>query len=403
MRSAPLVLLLLLAGHGCALEREAVMQTPAMGFNNWYTPWSLGKPFTEQDITRVAQALVSTGLRERGYVYVNLDCGYSNGYRDKKTGQVVADSSRFPSGLKGLGDFIHSLSLRFGIYTSGQQCCGPKDRDDGILGKEAQDVAYFSAIGVDFLKNDGCGSTDSSFLATRDAIRNSTRPMIHSIHTSYTHDRTGFSPLEASSVVQANLWRTTGDIGIHGPGTWSSILNCARQNNAYAAVVNSNLGQQGFNNPDILQVGNGNLTDAEGRSHFSLWCLMKAPLLIGCDVSTATSQTLATLANIEAIAVNQDMLAVQGTLRHEVPGQHQIWAGELIDGCHAALVVSVGPASLTNIELSWSVLNASNITSTTPLRVRDLWGHVDRGVSTGAANVTIADVHGCAFLKLCPV
>ena len=134
----------------------------------------------------------------------------------------------------------------------------------------------------------------------------------------------------------------------------------------------------------------------------SLWCLMKSPLLIGCDLASASKETLATLGNSEAIAVNQDKLAVQGTLRQEVHGHHQIWAGQLAFGCYAALAINTGTSSSIDVELRWSMLNGSNITSSTPLRVRDLWGHADRGVFTGAANFSIASSHGCAFVKLCP-
>eukprot|EP00935_MAST-01C_sp_MAST-1C-sp1_P002051 g2051.t1 len=320
-----------------------------MGFNNWYTPWSLGKPFTEEQIKRVAEALVSTGLREQGYVYVNLDCGYSSGYRNKTTGQVEADKKRFPSGLKALSSFLHAKKLLFGIYTSGHQCCSPKDGDDGILGHEVQDVDHFAEMGIDFIKNDDCGSTNASFLKTRDAIRKNARPMVHSIHTSYTHGhKIGYPPQQASSVVQASLWRTAGDIGV---GNWAAIMDRALQNNGYASVV-----------------GNGGLTDAEGRSHMSLWCLMKSPLLIGCDLASASKETLATLGNSEAIAVNQDKLAVQGTLRQEVHGHHQIWAGQLAFGCYAALAINTGTSSSIDVELRWSMLNGSNITSSTPLR-----------------------------------
>lgn len=381
---------------------NVVLQSPPMGWNNWYTSWSLGKPFTEQDISRAAQALASTGLRDRGYVYVNLDCGWSDGYRDKQTGQVFANSTRFPSGLRGLGSFIHDLSLRYGIYTSGHQCCSPKDGDDGIVGHEQQDVAHFADMGFDFIKNDDCGSTNESFLKTHDAISRNSRPIVHSIHTSYTHGhRIGFAPQQASNVVQAAMWRTAGDIGV---GDWKAIIDRARQNDAYAAVVNDGVsGQHGFNDPDILQVGNGPLTDAEGRSQFSLWCLIKAPLLIGCDVSMASKATLETLGNREAIAVNQDSLAEQGTLRFEVEGQYQVWAGRLAYGCHTALIVSTSDQPNTNVELRYAVFNASNITGSTQLTVRDLWTHADGPPFTSMANFTIPNVHGCKFLRLCPI
>jgi alpha-galactosidase len=294
-----------------------------MGFNDWneiaakYPPWSKG--VNETDIRAVAQALVSTGLKDRGYVYVNLDCGYSNGTRGA-SGALIADKAKFPSGLKGLGAYIHSLGLKYGIYTSGSQCCAPKGSNDGLIGHEEADAAQMAAIGIDYVKNDDCGSTDASFLKFRDALNKTGRPMVYSIHTSWTHGgKKGLGPADAVPV--ANSWRTTNDIR----NDWADILNRAMVNNAYAHLA----GPGQWNDPDMLEVGNKGVTDAEGRSHFALWCLMKAPLLIGTDISKASAVTIATLGNEEAIAVNQDSLVrlprqlYSLTALHPLPSLHR--------------------------------------------------------------------------------
>jgi alpha-galactosidase len=259
-----LVIILCLASLTMSLQNGAA-QTPPMGFNDWneiaakYPPWSKG--VNETDIRAVAQALVSTGLKDKGYVYVNLDCGYSNGTRDA-SGALIADKTKFPSGLKGLGAYIHSIGLKYGIYTSGSQCCAPKGSNDGLIGHEEEDAAQMAAIGIDYVKNDDCGSTDASFLKFRDALNKTGRPMVYSIHTSWTHGhKKGFGPADAVPV--ANIWRTTGDIR----NDWADILNRAMLNDAYAHLA----GPGQWNDPDMLEIGNKGVTDAEGRSHFALW------------------------------------------------------------------------------------------------------------------------------------
>lgn len=164
--------------------------------------------------------------------------------------------------------------------------------------------------GAEYVKNDDCGSTVASFATFRDALNATGKRVLYSIHTTWTHDHSkGISPAAAGAV--ANAWRTTNDIS----NNWAAILNRATTNNQYASLA----GPGAWNDPDMLEVGNAGVSDAEGRSHFALWPLMKAPLLIGTDLTAATPATIATLGNEEIIALNQDPLGVQGTLRSQFP------------------------------------------------------------------------------------
>ena len=243
---------------------------PPMGFNNWYEmplqypPWRHG--FNESELVRVAMTLVSSGLRDRGYKVVTLDCGWSTGYRTR-AGRLQVNSTRFPSAAEGnslrpLSDELGRMGLDLGIYTSGKQCCGPADRTDGSEGHEDADAEQFAEWGVKFVKDDDCGSSAAHFRRFSAAIlRNRSAPMIYFIHSPWTHNNASH-PSPAESVAIANAARTSND----NKPEWSAILGRARQNNAFAALA-----RPGFHNDaNMMEVGNGNLTAAESRSHFAL-------------------------------------------------------------------------------------------------------------------------------------
>eukprot|EP01065_Artemidia_motanka_P036222 TRINITY_DN44128_c0_g1_i1.p2 TRINITY_DN44128_c0_g1~~TRINITY_DN44128_c0_g1_i1.p2 ORF type:complete len:389 (+),score=143.44 TRINITY_DN44128_c0_g1_i1:62-1228(+) len=371
---------------------NGLARTPPMGFNDWneiaakYPPWQKG--VNETIFLAVGETMNRTGLVAKGYKYLNLDCGYAASERGSD-GKLVADAKLFPSGMPAVAAKVRALGMKFGIYTSGKQCCAPLLSDNGNLGKEAQDATQFvEEWGVEYVKNDDCGSEVASFSKFRDALNKTGKPVLYSIHTKWTHSTSsGISP-ETSAPV-ANIWRTTGDI----KNNWPAVLDRAVRNNAHAAAA----GPGGFNDPDMLEVGNG-LTDAESRSHFAMWCVMKAPLLIGTDVTAASDATLATLGNAELIAVNQDPLGKQGTLRAN-DSNHQLWAGELTSSCHAIVYVntadSVGGGQVN--------LTACGLPADKTWTVRNLWTHQDAG--TASQHLTVAGVqpHDNAAYKLCPV
>jgi len=362
-----------------------------MGFNDWnelaarYPPWAGG--VNESVVLSVAKAIVSLGLRDAGYTYINLDCGYSKGKTN--SGKLLeVDDSKFPSGLPSLSKQITDMGLAFGIYSSGTHCCDGNVR----LGMEQSDAKTFAGWNVTYVKYDDCGTTTESFTAMRVALKATAGPMYYSIHSPWTHKPTTgtkYGPDPAHSVDLANCWRTTNDI----KNNFSVVLDRAHTNDAFA-----HLSVPGHHNdPDMLEVGNG-LTDPEGRTHFALWCLMKAPLLIGTDITRASAATVATLGNRRAIAVNQDSLGIQG--RFVTSGDNwELWAGPLSGACVAAVFVNTGSSTVSR-DLSWAELG---IKAGTPMSVVDVYSNTTRpGRSTGSVAVTVATEHDCAFLTLCP-
>jgi alpha-galactosidase len=251
---------------------------PPLGFNNWYEmplgypPWRQG--FNESELRRIATTLVSTGLRDKGYKTVTLDCGWSTGYRTH-AGRLQVNSSLFPSAaktnsLRPLSDALGRMGLDLGIYTSGRQCCGPADRNDGSNGHEDADAEQFAEWGIKFVKDDDCGSDAAHFRRFSAAIlKNRSAPMIYFIHSPWTHHNNSH-PNPAESAGIANAARTSND----NKPEWSAILERAHQNNAYAALA-----RPGFHNDaNMMEVGNGNLTTAESRSHFALCASLAQPI-----------------------------------------------------------------------------------------------------------------------------
>ena len=395
---------------GFAALHDGLALTPPMGFNPWNCfgisakgtcklplPW---KPspgprchsFDESVILEVAQAIAASPLKAAGYEYINLDCGYSTGFRDGG-GALVVNRTKYPHGMRWLVEQIHDLGLKFGIYSDAgkTQCCSRlySGADDGSAGREAQDARTFASWGVDFVKHDSCGEERPSYSAMRDALNATGRPMVYSIHSPY--DMAGRPDL-------AHMWRTTGDID----STFSSILSRALLNNQTAAIA----GPGGWNDPDMLEIGNlfGEHGDAEGRTQMSLWCLMKAPLLIGTDVTNMTKATLSTLTNHRALAVLRDQLGVQGTLRR-ADNSSQIWAGPLVERRFVAALVNNGSAP-RNVTLYPSDLEsgldsgAAWMSAAGHWEVVDAWGDVST-VTTLPLTRTI-EPHGTALLLLTP-
>eukprot|EP00039_Didymoeca_costata_P014372 m.231316 g.231316 ORF g.231316 m.231316 type:complete len:408 (+) comp16006_c1_seq9:28-1251(+) len=354
--------------------------TPPMGFNPWNVfgisskgtcklplPWAPADHqchgFNESVIIAVGEALVSSGLKDVGFKYVNLDCGYSTGHRDSN-GSLVVNTTRYPHGMVWLGNQLHTMGLQFGMYSDAgdTQCCSRiyNNPNDGSLGHENADADQFASWGVDYLKHDGCDSKPSSYTDMRDALNKTGRHIYYSIH----------GPKAVGSI--ANCWRTTGDID----NTWESMYDRAIENDQYAASASPG----SFNDPDMLEVGNffhGNgltaLGDAEGRTQFSLWALIKAPLLIGTDVTNMTKETLATLSNKEVIAVNQDTLGIQGTLMDNSTSV-DVWTGKLANQSVVVALVNKDGENENTMELDVKKVYP-NFNSNT--HIRDLWSHTN--------------------------
>jgi alpha-galactosidase len=336
------VLLLLLSGSVFVAAAPAraldngVGRTPPMGWNTWNTFYC---NINEALIRGAADAMVSSGMRDVGYEYVVVDDCWMNSTRDG-SGNLQADPTRFPSGMKALGDYIHSKGLKFGIYQAPltETCAQYFDSYPGAtgsLGHEAQDARQFAAWGVDYLKYDWCSGQGSindqvaTFAKMRDALAATGRPILYSINSNSLHAKTG--PQRDWGDV-ANIWRTTEDIQL----VWNTdqindypmgIQNIINVNVPLARYAEPG----GFNDPDMMEVGRGTLSDTEQRSHFAMWAIMAAPLIAGNDIRNMTAATQTILKNTRLIAINQDSLGLQGV---QVAGDanHRVLAKPLSNG-----------------------------------------------------------------------
>ncbi|MGW1976218.1 NPCBM/NEW2 domain-containing protein [Streptomyces sp. NPDC001889] len=296
---------------------DGLAATPPMGFNNWN---STGCAIDEKMIRDTADLFVSTGLKDAGYEYVNVDDCWAAEKRDPLTGRLTHHPTRFPGGIKALADYVHSKGLKFGIYTSAGTLTCAKTMP-GSLDHEEIDARTFADWGVDYLKYDNCNNQGrpalERYTAMRDALRATGRPIVYSL-CEWGENK----PWEWGADV-GHLWRTTGDIN----DSWQSVVNLFKLN----APLAEHAGPGRWNDPDMLEVGNGGMTDTEYRSHFSLWSVMAAPLLIGTDLRKATPRTLEILSNREVIAVDQDPLGRQARVVRSADG-HWVLAKPLAGG-----------------------------------------------------------------------
>ncbi|XP_030553301.1 alpha-galactosidase-like [Rhodamnia argentea] len=355
--------------------------TPQMGWNSWN---HFHRHINEILIKETADAMVSTGLAALGYEYVNLDDCWAELNRDSQ-GNLVAKASAFPSGIKALADYVHSKGLKLGIYSdAGSQTCSKTM--PGSLGYEEQDAKTFASWGVDYLKYDNCNNPGTSpkerYPIMSKALLNSGRKIFFSLCEWGQED-----PATWASAI-GNSWRTTGDISDH----WDSMTSRADQNDKWASYA----GPGGWNDPDMLEVGNGGMTTEEYRSHFSIWALAKAPLLIGCDVRSMDKTTLKLLSNKEVIAVNQDSLGAQGK-KVKSDGNLEVWAGPL-SANKVALVLWNRGSSRATVTATWSDIG---LNSTTLVDARDLWMHSTQSSVRGQISADI-DSHACVMYVLTP-
>jgi alpha-galactosidase len=335
-----------------------------MGFNNWNST-QCKADFDEAMIKGVADIFVSKGLKDAGYTYVNIDDCWALPDRDAK-GNLVPDPVRFPHGIKSLADYVHGKGLKFGIYTSaGTKTCN-KAGFPGALGHEQQDANTFASWGVDYLKYDNCNNqgvdAQQRYKAMRDALAKSGRPIAYSIcEWGQSKPWTWAAPV-------GNLWRTTGDIS----DKWSSMIAKAQANRGLAQYA----GPGHWNDPDMLEVGNGGMTAAEYRTHFSLWAMMAAPLLIGSDLRKDSAETFDILKNTDVIALDQDPLGKQATVL-SAGGGLVVYSKVLANG-DRAVALSNETAATATISTTAS---ATGIGSASSYTLKDLWSKAVRSTS----------------------
>ena len=367
---------------------------PQMGFNTWNR---FHCDINEQLARDTADAIVDKGLDKLGYVYLNLDDCWQVS-RDNNS-VIVADPKTFPSGMKALADYVHEKGLLFGLYSdAGYYTCAGRP---GSLGYEEIDAKTYAEWGVDYLKYDNCNTDGTTpehrYPVMTKALLNCGRDIFFSM-CEWGVD----NPADWARAV-GNSWRTTGDIS----DSWDSMLTLANINEKLWRRA----GPGGWNDPDMLEIGNGGMTYEEYKTHMSLWCLMKSPLLIGCDLTQASEETLEILGNTEAIAVNQDELGVQGhrvwsdkggnkEVDGDVPeGDIEVWAGPLMSGQFAVILFNKSgePKDIT-ADFEDCGMRKGEVAA-----VRDIWMHKDIGTFTGSYTGTAIPSHGVLFLIMTPI
>ncbi len=333
----------------------------------------------------MADAMVATDLRDAGSQYIVIDDCWQVS-RDER-GAIVPDPQRFPSGMKALADYVHSKGLKFGLYSdAGARTCQGRP---GSNGYEVEDARQYAAWGVDYLKYDWC-DTDGvdpkiAYPTMRDALKATGRSIVFSMcewgrSTPWTWARG-----------VAHLWRTTGDIQDcwSCPGSFVRILDRQAGLEKYA-------GPGGWNDPDMLEVGNGGMTTSEYRAHFSFWSLLAAPLMAGNDLRAMSEATREILGNRDVIAIDQDPLGAQGR-RVRDDGEREVWAKDLADGGRAVILFNRGQVA-ASMAVSWQEIG---LPYDTEPRVRDLWAHRDLGRTTSPFVATVPP-HDVVMIRVTP-
>jgi alpha-galactosidase len=380
-----------LADTSRALDNGLAL-TPPMGWNSWN---KFGCNVSEDLIKSMADGMVSSGMKDAGYQFVVIDDCWQ--VRRDENGNIVPDAERFPSGMKALGDYIHAKGLKFGIYSdAGEKTCAGRP---GSMGHEYQDALMYAKWGVDYLKYDWCHSgkrnAEEAYSTMRDALKAAGRPIVFSMC------EWGTAKPWLWAADTGNLWRTTEDINDHWEGKqkYKDGGCCAL---GMLDILDLQVGLEAFagpgrwNDPDMLEVGNGGMTTNEYRAHFSLWAILAAPLIAGNDLRSMSPEIKEILTNREVIAVNQDGLGRQAS-RVSKGGGVEIWAKTLKDGSRAVLVLNRG-ASETEASVPWTVLGYPEHLSAS---VRDLWVHKDLGKFTGKFSVKVPS-HDVVVLTVKP-
>jgi len=386
-----------LGGPAAQALDNGVARTPPMGWNSWNT---FGCNINETLIRQMADAMVSSGMRDLGYQYVVVDDCWFNPNRDS-AGNLQGDPSRFPSGMRALGDYLHARGLKFGIYQ------GPLDKTcaqyfgsypgaTGSLNHEAQDARQFAAWGVDYLKYDWCSPTGTiedqvrTFAKMRDALAATGRPIVFSINSNSIHAKTG--PQRNWGDV-ANLWRTTEDITNAWDTGQSNGYPMGIQNIVNVTVPLAGYAAPGrFNDPDMMEVGRGGMTDTEMRSHFALWAMLASPLIAGNDLRSMNSATQTILKNQNLIAINQDGLGLQAA-QISNDGTRRVLAKRLANGDVAVALFNQGSTTTTVSTTAAAV--GKNGTSFT---LREAWSGATT-TSTGAISASVPG-HGTVVYRV---
>ena len=367
--------------------------TPPMGWNSWNT---FRLEINEDVVKGIADVFVEKGFKDAGYKYIVIDDGWQIS-RDKE-GNIIADPEKFPSGIKALADYIHSKGLKFGIYSdAGYKTCG---EFPGSRGYEYQDARQYAEWGVDYLKYDWCftgsQSAPDSYQLMRNALEAAGRPIVFSICEWGTQQ-----PWTWGEGI-GHLWRTTYDIRpcwdcgeqvvYHGKAFENFI--------GFTKILDQQVGLESYagpghwNDPDMLEVGNGKLTLDENRAHFSLWAILAAPLMLGNDIRDLSPEIHKILTNKEVISVNQDPLGKQGVKVND-NGDLEVWMKQLADGSRAVVLFNRSDSPV-NMTVGW---NEIGYPEHLKAKVRDLWKQKDMGNYSGKYAAEVPS-HAVVMIKV---
>jgi alpha-galactosidase len=364
---------------------EKLALTPPMGWNSWNL---FQCDINEKLIREIADAMVESGMKDVGYEYIVIDdCWQID--RDEE-GNIIADPEKFPSGIKALADYVHSKGLKFGLYSdAGIKTCQGRP---GSRGYEFQDARQYAKWGVDYLKYDWCHHGSQNAKASYEimgmALRKTGRPIVYSICEWGTN-----KPWLWAKEVGGNLWRTTEDI----LNCWDCTTDWGGMGFTLILDKQDTLAKYAepghWNDPDMLEVGNSGLTVSESRAHFSLWCILAAPLMAGNDIRNMTPEIKEILTNKEVIAVDQDSLGKQGRKVKDT-GDLEVWAKKLENGNRAVVFFNRGEKS-AEMSITWNKIWLKG----KKYFVRDLWKHKNLGVFQHEFSATVPP-HDVVMIKV---
>lgn len=374
-----LMFTLVFVGHGFAQKFEGLAMTPPMGWNSWNSFQCDG--VNETVIKEMADAMAEKGFKEVGYEYIVIDDCWQIGRDDN--GYIVVDKEKFPSGIRNLVEYVHSKGLKFGIYSdAGTKTCAGRP---GSKGFEMKDAEVYAEWGVDYLKYDWCFTegqdAKQSYALMRDALHKAGRPIVFSM-CEWGENK----PWEWAEDV-AHLWRTTLDIDMQGRYDgdiwgnhlgWSDIVDLQVGLEKYA-------GPGHWNDPDMLAVGNNNMPENEARAHFSMWCMLAAPLMAGNDLRSMSASDHKILTNKALIAVNQDVLGKQG-FKIEDFGNFEIWQKPLSNGDMAICFFNRDTTNKT-YEVDWSKIKIKDFSG--DYKITNLWENEIVGATNRKVTIEI--------------
>jgi len=358
---------------------NGLAKTPPMGWNSWN---KFASKVSDRLVRETADAIVRNGMKAAGYIYVNIDDTWQS-TRDAD-GNIRANE-KFPD-MKALSDYIHSKGLKLGIYSSpGPKTCAGYE---GSFQHEDRDAKTYAAWGIDYLKYDWCSASQvydyhsmpAVYAKMGEALLHSGRPIVFSLcqYGVFNGPKWGAS-------VDGNSWRTTGDIN----DSWQSMSHIGFDLQLDLAGY---AGPGHWNDPDMLEIGNGGMTDTEYRTHMSLWSLLAAPLLAGNDLRDVSPDILSMLTNKEVIAIDQDPLGKEAT-RVAKDGDLEVWARPLSGHAYAVGLFNRG-ASAAKVTAHWSDIGIGG-----KAKVRDLWAHADRGQSANEYSAEVPS-HGVVLIRV---